>query len=145
MKPWLLIFGTWITLLVAALAPQFSKTQDQPIAEVVAGVNEPRSPQWRKVRDAFLAKNPECAACGFRGAGNQVHHVIPFSVDAAGDVDGDGTPNELDPDNLITLCGPSHRNHHIDIGHGGSYRCRNLNCRKDAEQFRKMRECRTCD
>ena len=62
-----------------------------------------------------------------------------------GDLGGFAAEMVLDPTNLITLCGPGHRSHHIDIGHGGNYRCRNPNVREDAERFRKMREAKVCD
>lgn len=164
MKTFLLEISIVGLLLAAILAGQnFNRKpmreKIEPIAapissvnesEVASGASEPRSPEWPRVRADYLKQHPECAACGWKGIGKtrsglQVHHVIPFGVDANGDVDSDGVVNELDPDNLITLCGPEHRNHHLDIGHGGNYRCRNLNCREDAERFRKMRECKVCD
>jgi 5-methylcytosine-specific restriction endonuclease McrA len=48
----------------------------------------------------------------------QVHHKVPFH---------DRPELELDPTNLVTLCGPKHRNHHLDIGHLGDYKCYNHN------------------
>ena len=64
-----------------------------------------RSPQWRKVRAAHIAAEPQCAACGEED-GLEVHHIVPFNVDPA---------LELDPDNLITL----DRHCHYRLGHGG--------------------------
>lgn len=109
-----------------------------------------RSPQWPAVRAEFLKNHPECAACGSRGRKDkppQVHHVIPVSVDATGDEDVDGICNELDPDNLITLCvdGVGHCNCHLLIGHGGNLRCRNPFVRRDAQRFREMLNGKMCN
>ena len=105
-----------------------------------------RSPQWPSVRDAFLKQHPECAACGSKGSKLQVHHIIPFSVDADGDADGDGISNELDTDNLITLCidGVGHTDCHLMIGHGGNFRCHNPNAVRDAKRFREMLAGKVC-
>lgn len=108
-----------------------------------------RSTHWPAVRDAWIKAHPECAACGAKaktGKPLQCHHLIPFSVDANGDVDGDGVPNELDPDNLITLCvdGVGGTNCHLMIGHSGNFRCHNPNCVRDAKRFREMLKGRIC-
>lgn len=131
-------------LLGAIVAGQFVGKQPMadPPAEVAYGASEPRSPDWPRVRADFIKTHPACAACGYVGKENQVHHVSPFHL---GGVNERGESLELDPTNLITLCGPGHRSHHIDIGHGGNYRCRNPNVREDAERFRKMREAKVCD
>ena len=68
-----------------------------------------RSPQWPKVRAKHLEIEPQCACCG-RTNELQVHHVVPFNVDPA---------LELDPDNLITLCAVGGENCHFRLGHGG--------------------------
>lgn len=98
--------------------------------------SQPRSPQWPKVRAAWLKEHGECAACGQTDHLN-VHHVVPFAVDAS---------KELDPTNLITLCtdGPGHMNCHLVIGHAGNYRCRNEKVREDAANMRAMLEERSC-
>lgn len=111
---------------------------------------QPRSPKWAAVRDAYIAAHPTCAACGSkakRGCPLQAHHIIPFSVDADGDADGDGVSNELDPDNLITLCidGVGHSDCHLLIGHGGNFRCHNPNVVRDAKRFREMLSGKVCD
>lgn len=148
MKTWLAILGASAIMLVAVFVPHFNgwkPPQTITIAtgqDVAMGASEPRSPLWPKVRAEHLAKNPECAACGYKGPANQCHHISPFHL---GGVNDRGETLELDPTNLITLCGPGHRNHHLDIGHGGTYTCRNPNVREDAERFRKMRESKLCD
>lgn len=68
-----------------------------------------RSPQWSGVRDAFIAKNPKCAACG-GGEKLQAHHVVPFSQDRS---------KELDTGNLITLCECDAHPCHYIFGHLG--------------------------
>ena len=66
------------------------------------------------------------------GAGVQVHHVIPFHVCVAL-----GRPDlELDARNLITLCedeaGRRGEDHHLLVGHLGSFRSANLEVAVDA-------------
>ncbi len=78
---------------------------------VRARVTGRRSPQWPAVRRLHLAANPRCAACG-RTESPEVHHLEPVQV---------APDRELDPANLITLCGGS-RNCHLAIGHGFNWR-----------------------
>lgn len=101
------------------------------------GVGTPRSSQWPAVRAAYLALHPACEACGGRD-GLQVHHVIPFNADGQGDADGDGVSNELDADNLISLCTADTHNDHLWIGHGGNFKSYNPNVRADAARFLEM-------
>ena len=54
-------------------------------------------PQWKRVRDAYLAAEPWCAHCGTRA--EEVDHVVSLA-------DG-GDP--LDPANLQSLCRGCHR------------------------------------
>lgn len=109
------------------------------LAEVDAGsLSAPRSSEWPAVRNAYLKEHPECAACGRTGRGLQVHHVVPFHLDGNGDEDGDGIINELDSDNLITLCTGDTCNCHLWIGHAGSFKTYNPNVREDAKRFREM-------
>ena len=82
-----------------------------------------------------------------------MHHVIPFGVDGQGDDDGDGITNELDPDNLITLCSEGGLDCHFWCGHAGNYSCSNPNVREDAKKIRaainaereRIKKARTCD
>ena len=62
-----------------------------------------RSPKWSAVRRAFVRANPHCAACGTTKE-LEVHHIIPFHIDAS---------RELDTANLMTLCNDCH----LYIGH----------------------------
>ena len=62
-----------------------------------------RSPKWSAVRRAFVKSNPYCAACGTTRE-LEVHHVVPFHIDAS---------RELDTTNLMTLC----QDCHLYIGH----------------------------
>ena len=62
-----------------------------------------RSPKWSAVRRAFVRANPHCAACGTTKE-LEVHHIIPFHIDAS---------RELDIENLMTLC----QDCHLYIGH----------------------------
>lgn len=82
-----------------------------------------RSPQWRKVRDAHLRANPTCAACGKRKY-LQVHHVEPYHLDPA---------KELDPANLISLC-MGDNECHLYIGHGDDFKAYNPEVRKHAKE-----------
>lgn len=82
-----------------------------------------RSPEWDDVRDAFVKEHPKCAVCSSH-KDLQVHHVIPFEF--GGD--------ELNPDNLITLCVGTF-NCHLLFGHLGDFRSFNPLVRSDADQW----------
>lgn len=85
-----------------------------------------RSDKWPAVRAAHLKGNAECAACG-ETTSLQVHHVQPFHVDKA---------LELDPTNLITLCEGSDRNCHRFLGHLGNFKSINEKVRDDVAAWR---------
>ena len=81
-----------------------------------------RSSQWRKVRTEHLESNPTCAACG-RKDDLDVHHIVPYHVD----------PNrELDPTNLITLCG---KRCHFVFGHLMDWKSWNENVVRDSTLY----------
>lgn len=81
-----------------------------------------RSSRWRSVRADHLKKEPCCVACG-RSRQVDVHHVVPVSVDPG---------RELDPENLITLCGdPCHLVH----GHLLDWKKWNPHVREDAARY----------
>ena len=74
-----------------------------------------RSSKWRKVRAAWLEKNPRCAACGER-TNLEVHHIKPFHTHPE---------LELDTRNLVTLCESGKfgiKSCHRFIGHRGNWR-----------------------
>jgi len=96
----------------------------------------PRSSHWPKVRAEYLLTHGECAACGASGSGVdlEVHHVVPFHVDRA---------KELDEANLITLCrkgGHLGCACHLTFGHAGSYSRWNEHVREDAKLMRARLE-----
>ncbi|MDO8616860.1 MAG: HNH endonuclease [Dehalococcoidia bacterium] len=53
-------------------------------------------PDWRKVRDAYIAEHPLCEKCG--APAQQVDHIIPISRGGA----------RLDPAGLESLCRSCH-------------------------------------
>ena len=70
--------------------------------------DSPRSPKWRTVRNHFVTQNGGvCAACGTTD-NPHVHHIKSFH---------EHPELELDPTNLIILCGPKAENCHLRIGH----------------------------
>lgn len=81
-----------------------------------------RSPQWRTVRAKHIEKQPCCMACGSCKK-PQVHHIVPVHLDPT---------KELDPDNLITLCG---KHCHFVFGHLMDYRSWNTNVIEDSNSF----------
>jgi len=87
-----------------------------------------RSPDWPRVEQEHLLREPACVCCGYRGQGLQVHHIRPFHL----------YPNlELDPHNLITLCEVRGRDHHLLLGHLDDWESYNLNVRNDVRHFHK--------
>lgn len=90
---------------------------------------EGRSPRWPAVRRAWLRGHPACEVCGGVG-GNDVHHVEPFHVCPA---------RELDPANLMTLCRP----HHLLVGHLMRWADWNPTAREDAAAWLAKIKART--
>jgi len=88
-----------------------------------------RSPKWDGVRDAFVATHPTCAACGSNKR-LQVHHILPFFMHPE---------LELENSNLIVLCMDSEECH-LNIGHGGSYRCYNPMVIEHAKEYLKSKD-----
>ena len=81
-----------------------------------------RSSGWGKVRKQHIKKNPTCAACGSKHD-PEVHHIKDFST----------YPElELDPDNLITLCG---RRCHFLLGHLKDFKSINPTIVEDAAKL----------
>lgn len=81
-----------------------------------------RSPKWSKVRKEHLKNNPRCRGCNSQ-SDLEVHHIEPVHINPE---------KELDPSNLITLCG---RHCHITIGHLMDYKSWNINVVNDAAVY----------
>ena len=77
-----------------------------------------RSSKWPAVRRNFIKSNPYCAACGTTRE-LEVHHIIPFHLDAS---------RELDTANLMTLC----QDCHLYIGHLKDWQSYNPHAPADA-------------
>lgn len=81
-----------------------------------------RSWQWKDVRKKHLETQNSCQACG-REDNLEVHHIVPVHVE----------PNkELDPNNLITLCG---KTCHLIFGHLMDYKSWNPNVEEDSKHY----------
>ena len=81
-----------------------------------------RSPGWPKLRREHLAKNPFCKVCG-TVKDLEVHHVFPVHK---------FPEMELDPLNLITLCGSGKNDCHRIFGHLFDYKSYNDSIVSDA-------------
>lgn len=81
-----------------------------------------RSYKWPNVREQHLKKQPFCQACGSRD-NLEVHHIEPYHVNP---------DRELDPDNLITLCG---KNCHFIFGHLMDYSSWNTRVVEDSQVY----------
>lgn len=86
-----------------------------------------RSPSWSQVRKTHLAQFPECSACG-RKDNLEVHHIIPYQIDKS---------RELDPSNLITLCG---KYCHFVFGHLMDWKSWNTNVIEDSNSYRMAKD-----
>ena len=99
----------------------FREHIEKPIIDVVKGK---RSKHWRKTRKNHVFAHPECAACGTDND-PEVHHIKDFST----------YPElELEPTNLITLCG---KRCHILFGHLLSWKSINPTVVEDSTWFFK--------
>lgn len=89
-----------------------------------------RSPEWPKVRKAFLAKNTKCAVCG-SSVKLEAHHIKPFHI---------YPEEELNPNNLIALCESKSFGMicHMEVGHSGNYRFENINVEKDVKTAKSI-------
>ena len=83
-----------------------------------------RSTSWRKVRKQHIKSQPTCQVCG-RTEKLEVHHIKDYS---------ENPELELDPSNLITLCGGSTKCHFV-FGHLGSWRSINPTVLFDSKYF----------
>ena len=81
-----------------------------------------RSPKWRKVRAEHIKNNPQCAACG-RKESLEVHHIVPYHINPE---------LELEPSNLITLCG---KYCHFIFGHLMDWKSWNENVVRDCTLY----------
>lgn len=81
----------------------------------------PRAPGWKRLRRTWLKEFPNCAVCG---TDREVvpHHVVPFHVNPA---------RELDRGNLLTLCPPDH----WLVGHLCNWSSHNKDVRRDAARW----------
>lgn len=99
-------------------------------------VGERRDPQWQKVRNIHLRAHPFCAVCKSTTK-LEVHHINPFHL---------YPEQELDPNNLITLCETATHGVvcHLLVGHLGNYRSFNDNVVADAKDWNLKLERRPC-
>ena len=84
-----------------------------------------RSPKWDNVRANFLKENSFCAACGAQEF-LQVHHIKPFHL---------FPEEELNINNLITLCEGKKNKCHLNIGHLGNWKTNNSEVVEDSKKF----------
>src|SRR3990167_10633782 len=86
-----------------------------------------RNSKWKSVREHHILLNPRCAVCDKKGKflrPNAVHHIKVFHLNPS---------EELNPDNLITLCAV----HHLWVGHLGDFSSWNESVIMDAEVWKK--------
>ena len=119
---WLAVTFLWVTSVVGVRL-ESQKPQKVGVA-APADHHGQRSDKWPTVREHYLVGHPVCEACGSKDD-LQVHHVEPFHLHPE---------KELDPTNLITLCGPGGHNCHLRIGHSFNFSAYNPHVREDAKQ-----------
>lgn len=125
----ILMLAGVVGFLSGTLAAAMSSPSNAGAERLTASHGKPRSPHWRTVEKAHLAKHPSCAACGGT-AHLQVHHLLPFSWPG-------GAELELVEENLLTLCASPSHNCHLWIGHLGDFKSRNPHARADAATWLK--------
>lgn len=67
-----------------------------------------RSPEWSKVRNEHIKREPRCRVCG-SGRELEVHHILPYAEDPS---------RELSPENLISCC----HDCHFVVAHAGNWK-----------------------
>lgn len=115
------VVGAMIRRCLAWLCGWYAVANAAPLAAT------DRHPHWPGVRWRHLLNHPECAACGTR-LNLEVHHILPVSWPG-------GRELELDPTNLITLCGgwtDGEGGCHRRIGHLWDWNSYNPNVETDA-------------
>jgi 5-methylcytosine-specific restriction enzyme A len=95
----------WFTDRAPRVNPR--ELQVAQVAMYSYAIQTPRSPGWEAIERKYIANHPYCAACG-EISYLQVHHKLPFHL---------SPENELNSDNLITLCMANARNCHFNVGH----------------------------
>ena len=80
-----------------------------------------RNPDWSKIRNIYLQKNPYCEICGSKKK-LEIHHIAPVHIDKT---------KELVFSNLITAC----REHHYFICHLNSWKSWNTEVKNDAQMW----------
>lgn len=91
-----------------------------------------RSGKWPKVRYEHLRLFPRCIVCGTL-EDPEVHHVNPYHL---------YPDEELDPENLVTMCGQNAYGHHLRVGHLDLWRDWNPNVREIAAAMLATRRLR---
>lgn len=106
------------------------REQDRDVVLPKLGnVGVARSPQWKALREKFIALNNRCKACGNRDD-LEVHHILPFHL---------YPEKELDFSNLMTLCCDGRLgNCHLLWGHCGRWREYSPRVEHFTEQAMKM-------
>lgn len=107
-------FMSWLQVVVDQMKQKFG------LGDFALFGGVPRSPQWPKVRNDFIKKNPKCAVCGGTKDLN-VHHKKPYHLHPE---------LELDETNLITLC--NYSVHHLWFGHLGNFQSYNVDVETDS-------------
>ena len=108
--------------------------QDQQIkilsVDEIMALSVPRSSRWRKLRKKFIKENPRCEVCG--SDQNVVpHHITPVHVNFE---------QELNENNLITLCTNKTFNCHLFFGQLRNWSKYNPNIVEDAKEWKQKIE-----
>lgn len=128
LERWIIFGGALATVVLAVwLSGGFDRQVQPQHPRAVYSAHEPRSSHWPAVRKAHLEAEPRCVFCGST-ADLQVHHIQPYHTHPE---------LELEPSNLITLCGPKGNNCHFLFGHLGGYERWNPDVRHDAARYRR--------
>ena len=116
----------------------FEASQPMMMGTAVAlSYGVPRSTHWPRVEKEHLAQHQNCLVCGKGvkdGVKVNVHHGFPFHFVVAV-----GRPDlELDERNLHTLCVEHEEEHHLLVGHLGSFESYNPYLKEDLRRYQGM-------
>ena len=92
----------------------------------------PRSEHWHTCEHAFMQASVGCVMCGRKDVPRNAHHIVPYHFLVTV-----GRPDlECDPRILADMCVEHEEEHHLLVGHLGSFESYNPKLMECVEKWR---------